>query len=182
MRSDGETDQWVKWKQARLQSWRQAKPVYVLLVAAFLVLLGLAVRGAEPWAAMALSTTFIPFGAELTCYYYSFIIMVVLLSLRSERLGERLLLLTAFTQFVAWAPFKGMPTWLDEQYTLMSVATIAIFVVIVWEFFRKRSLAMVDAPDFAFVVDARQDASATAEETSARGGARNRARRARRRR
>jgi hypothetical protein len=182
MRSDGETDQWVKWKQARLQSWRQAKPVYLLIVVGFLALLALAVRQAEPWAAVALSTTFIPFGAELTCYYYSFIIMVVLLSLKSERLGQRLLLLTAFTQFVAWAPFKGMPTWLDEQYTLMSLATIVIFIVIVWEFVRQRRLAMADAPDFAFAVDARQDDSVPREESAVRAGTRNHVRRGRRRR
>jgi hypothetical protein len=146
-------DPWVKWKQARLESFQRAKPVYFLAVAAFLVLLGFAVRQAEPWSALALSATFIPFGAELTCYYYSFLIIVALLCVKSERLASRLLLLTAFTQFVAWAPIKGMPTWLDEQYTLMSVATLVAFIAIAWEFAMQRRLALAGATAVAFASD-----------------------------
>jgi hypothetical protein len=50
--------------------------------------------------------------------------------------GRWLLLLTAFTRFVAWAPLRGMSTWADEQHTLMSVATVGVFAAIVW-WFRK---------------------------------------------
>jgi hypothetical protein len=56
-----------------------------------------------------------------------------LLHAEDERVGRLLLLLTAFTGFVDWAP-AGMPTWLDEKYTLMSVGTLLIFVVIAWDF------------------------------------------------
>ena len=145
MQREGAIDPWANWKQARLDSFRQAKPVYFIVVAAFLVLLGFAVRQTEPWVAVALSATFIPFGAELTCYYYSFLIVVALLCVKSERLAQWLLLLTAFTQFVAWAPVKGMATWLDEQYTLMSVATIIAFIAIVWEFVGHRRLSLAGA-------------------------------------
>jgi hypothetical protein len=31
-----------------------------------------------------------------------------------------------------------MPTWLDEQYTWMSIATLAGFVWILWQFGRER--------------------------------------------
>lgn len=180
MRSEGQTDPWVKWKQARLDSFRRSKPVYFAAVAAFLVLLGFAVREAEPWAALALSATFIPFGVELTCYYYSFIIVVALLCVKSERLAARLLLLTAFTQFVAWAPLKGMPTWLDEQYTLMSVATLIVFIAIAWEFFTERRLAPAGANAVAFGSDGPEVETTTREEPGQ--GARSRAHRRRRRR
>jgi hypothetical protein len=153
LRSEGQIDPWAKWKQARLDSFQRAKPVYLAVVAAFLVLLGLAVRQAEPWAALALSATFIPFGVELTCYYYSFLIVVALLCVKSERLAQRLLLLTAFTQFVAWAPIKGMPTALDEQYTLMSLGTLIAFIAIVWEFLTQRRLALAGAGAAAFASD-----------------------------
>ena len=172
MRVTGQTDEWAKWREARSESWRQAKPVYFVVVAAFLLLLGLAVRQAEPWAALALSASFIPFGVELTCYYYSFLIVVALLCLKSERLGQRLLLLTAFTQFVAWAPISGMPGWLDEQYTLMSAGTLAILIAIVWEFFSKRRLAMADAPNFVFAADAPEEAKATIPAGPQRGHSR----------
>jgi hypothetical protein len=176
----GATDPWVKWKQARLDSFRRAKPVYFVAVAAFLVLLGLAVRQAEPWAALALSATFIPFGVELTCYYYSFIIIVALLCVKSERLAQRLLLLTAVTQFVAWAPINGMPTWLDEKYTLMSVATLIVFIAIAWEFFSKRRLNPAGATAIAFASDGPEVESAAQEKPGQ--GARSRSHRRRRRR
>jgi hypothetical protein len=134
LRNDRFTDPWEKWKQARLVAWKQARPVYVLLVAGFLVLLGFAVRDRAPWMAVALSTSFIAFGVELTCYYYAFIIAVALLHNEDQRVGRLLLLLTAFTGFVDWAPIKGMPGWLDEKYTLMSGATLLAFVIITWRF------------------------------------------------
>jgi hypothetical protein len=176
----GATDPWAAWKQARLDSFRRAKPVYFVAVAAFLVLLGLAVRRAEPWAALALSVTFIPFGVELTCYYYSFIIVVALLCVKSERLAQRLLLLTAVTQFVAWAPINGMPTWLDEKYTLMSVATLIAFIVIAWEFFTQRRLAAAGATAIAFASDGPEAESAEQEKPGQ--GARSRSHRRHRRR
>jgi hypothetical protein len=61
--------------------------------------------------------------------------VALLVELREE-VGRWLLLLTAFTQFVAWAPLKNMSTWNDEQYTLMSAATVAAFAAIVWRFRR----------------------------------------------
>jgi hypothetical protein len=179
MRSEGQTDPWVKWKQARLDSFRRAKPVYFVAVAAFLLLLGLAVRQAEPWSVLALSATFIPFGVELTCYYYSFVIVVALLCVKSERLAQWLLLLTAFTQFVAWAPIKGMPTWLDEQYTLISVATIVAFIAIAWEFARRRRLALEGAPAVALASDG-PEAEANSQEKPGQS-ARSRVHRRRRR-
>jgi hypothetical protein len=134
LRNDKLVDPWLKWKEARLAAFREAKPVYAVVVVAFLVLLGLAVRRAQPWAATAMGITFIPIGVELTCYYYAFILGVALLWEKREEVGRWLLLLTAFTQFVAWAPLRTMSRWLDEQYTLMSAATVAVFGAILWLF------------------------------------------------
>jgi hypothetical protein len=99
-----------------------------------LVLLGFAVHGRLPWEAAALSAAFIAVGVELTCYYYAFIVAVALLHERDERVGQVLLLLTAFTGFVDWAPFRAMPTWIDEKYFLMSAATLVAFAVLLWRF------------------------------------------------
>jgi hypothetical protein len=133
LRSDSLIDPWESWKEARLRAFKEARPAFVLICTAFLLPLARAVRDAEPWVAGAVGTTFIAFGAELTCYYYSFVVVVALLHSRSERVGIWLLLLTAFTQFVAWAPLLGMPTWLDEQYTLMSMGTLIAFAAVALE-------------------------------------------------
>ncbi len=134
LRNNKFDDPWVKWKEARLRSFKQTRPVFVMLVAVFLVALGFACRGADPWVAAALSATFIVIGAELTSYYLAFIIVVALLSERDDYIGRLLIFLTGFTQFVAWAPVPGMATWIDEQYTLMSLGTVIAFGIIVWRF------------------------------------------------
>jgi hypothetical protein len=32
----------------------------------------------------------------------------------------------------------GMPTWLDEQYTFMSAATVFVLIVIVWQYLQQQ--------------------------------------------
>jgi hypothetical protein len=128
-------------------------PLYVSLIICYLVLIGLAIRGVEPWVTVALSSTVIAFGSELTCYYYAFLIIPALLYAVVPRTGEWLLWLTAFTGFIGWAPIERIPKWvqnlmptslrdspivtslgmpkgLDEQYTWMSLATLIVFALI----------------------------------------------------
>jgi hypothetical protein len=134
LKDDSLVDPWQRWKEARIAGWKNARPVYVLIVIGFLAILGLAARHVEPWVAAALGVTLIPVGVELTCYYYAFIIGVGVLWKEREEVGRWLLFLTGYTQFAAWAPLRGMPNWLDEQYTYMSLATVAVFAAIVWSF------------------------------------------------
>jgi hypothetical protein len=156
MRNDSLVDPWSRWKDARLKSFREAKPLYFGIIACYLVLMGLAVRKSHPWEAIALSSTFIAFGVELTCYYYAFVIVTGVLYAKNESAGKWLLAATAFTQFIGWAPIQGIPDWLakilpasvrnapalknfgmptglDEQYTWMSLATLFCFVMIAWD-------------------------------------------------
>jgi hypothetical protein len=134
MRNERLTDPWLGWKKARVRAFQQAKPLYYLLVAGYLVLLGFAVRKRPPWVVAALSTTMIAIGVELTCYYYAFVMAVALLHEEDDRVGRLLLVMTAGTVFINFHPLVFMPSWLDEQYTLMSVLTIAVFVMILWDF------------------------------------------------
>lgn len=156
MRNDSLVDPWSRWKDARLKSFQEAKPLYYGIIACYLVLMGLAVRKSHPWEAIALSSTFIAFGVELTCYYYAFVIVTGVLYAKNESAGKWLLAATAFTQFIGWAPIQGIPDWLakilptsirnapalknfgmptglDEQYTWMSLATLFCFVMIAWD-------------------------------------------------
>ncbi len=158
LRDESQVDPWAKWKEGRLTNWQKAKPLYIAMVVGFLALLGLAARKADPWVATALSASLIPFGVELTCYYYSFLIVVALLWTRNHRFGVHLLSLTAFTQLAGWGPqipewlrntlhlpasIQGMPSWLDEQYTLMSLATVVVLVIIVAEYLGQQRRAAV---------------------------------------
>jgi hypothetical protein len=146
LRDQALVDPWSRWKEARLRGFQQAKPVYALIVVGYLALMGLALRGRKPWVAAALGASFCAFGVELTSYYYAFLLAVALLHGEREEVGPILLLCTAATQFIAWAPLRrapfAMPTWLDEQYMWMSLVTIAAFVWIA-SLLRERELRPV---------------------------------------
>jgi hypothetical protein len=90
----------------------------------------------------------IPVGIELTCYYYSFLFATTFLYSKRKEAGAIMLGVTAATGFIDWAPTKYLPStgplanfrisqWLDEQYMLMSVATLVGFVWIMYEFAMK---------------------------------------------
>ena len=168
MNTPAMVDPWLRWKEARLRAFHESLPLYLSLVACYLVLIGLAIRKVEPWVTVVLSATVISFGSELTCYYYAFLIIPALLYAVVPRAGEWLLWLTALTQFLGWAPINHMPHWLqvlmpaslrqssfvtnfsmpnglDEQYTWMSVGTLIVFVLIARELMLARQTAMVPA-------------------------------------
>ncbi len=168
MNTPGMTDPWLRWKQARLKAFHESIPLYVSLVICYLVLIGLAIRGVDPWVTVALSVTVIAVGSELTCYYYAFLIFPALLYAVVPRAGEWLLWLTALTEFVGWAPINHIPNWikavmpaamrespfvanfgmpkgLDEQYTWMSFATLIVFALIARDLLLLRSPALAPA-------------------------------------
>ena len=132
-------DPWSRWKTARLEAQHEARWLQYGAVLAFLGLLAFAVRGREPWVASALGALFIPFGVELTCYYYAFLMAVALLHADRPWVGVVLLICTALTGFLAWAPLPYMSSWFDEQFTFMSIVTLAAFVFIAWRYARERA-------------------------------------------
>jgi len=138
-------DPWGPWKIAKLKTFHHRMPIFLVLAAGFAALLWFAVRGADPWVACALSASMIAVGAELTSYYYSFIVAVTLLYHKRHKVGAIMLGVTAITSFIDWAPtrflpdtrpfiFFKMPTWLDEQYMWMGLVTLLGFVWIMYDF------------------------------------------------
>jgi hypothetical protein len=122
-----DVDPWLRWREARLAAWREVRPVAVILAAAALVLLGRAARRRpEPWIAAALGTLWIAFAVDLTSYYYAFILVPALLWVEKRSVGIALLALAAFSE-LASLPLLIMPDWRDEQYTLISCATVLVF-------------------------------------------------------
>jgi hypothetical protein len=145
LRSDKIEDPWGAWKIAKLRTFHEREALYLILAVGFAALVWFAVRGVEPWVACALSATLIAVGAELTCYYYSFLVAVALLYEKRRETGLALLAVTATTGFIDLAPTRflpnsgpwiwmKMPTWLDEQYMWMAVVTLIGFGWILYRF------------------------------------------------
>jgi hypothetical protein len=174
LRTDKLEDPWGAWKEAKLRTFKERRWLYVLAVAGFMALLWKAVRGAEPWVAYSLSAMLIAVGVELTCYYYSFLIAVALLYEKRREVGAVLVGVTAATGIIDWAPTRflpdtvpwsllRMPTWLDEQYMWMSVATLAGFAYILYRF-------GYDRPPVASAADSAPNNEESAESPEAPAG------------
>jgi hypothetical protein len=131
-------DSWAKWKAARLANWRQAQPLFWALMAFAIWLTWMAVRGSgtDPWFGLALGIGFIVFGAELTNYYYCFLIGLAVLHVERREVGMIVAALAMMTQLLNWGLFQWMSHWLDEQYTAMSLASLFAVVGVWWLFTR----------------------------------------------
>jgi hypothetical protein len=140
-------DPWGKWKRAKVATFNRRLPLYGLFVLGFGAMLFAALRrpDTEPWIACAMGSMMIAVGVELTCYYYSFLFATTFLYYKRKEAGAIMLGVTAMTGFIDWAPTKYLPStgplaslrisqWLDEQYMLMSVATLVGFVWIMYLF------------------------------------------------
>jgi hypothetical protein len=138
-------DPWGTWKRAKVATFTRRFPLYLLFVAGFVGMLFAGLRTTEPWVACAMGSMMIAVGVELTCYYYSFLFATTFLYSKRKEAGAILLGVTAMTGFIDWAPTKYLPStgplagfrisqWLDEQYMLMSVATLVGFVWIMYQF------------------------------------------------
>lgn len=135
LHAESAPEPWARWKQARLAAWSRTRSWAAAIALLALALVArAAVRHREPWIAAALGAAFIPFAVELTSYYYAFLIVPALLWTVRKESGLALLLLGAAGLFVSLAPLAGMPTWRDEQYTLVALATLLALLFILLRF------------------------------------------------
>ncbi|MBT8467681.1 MAG: hypothetical protein KJN97_02935 [Deltaproteobacteria bacterium] len=112
-------DPWAKWKQARKETKHDRRWLHGLLLLGMFVLLALAGRRLAPWAVLAGSTMLIIGFFELTCYYYSFVILMAPLAIERLRYSVALILMTITGIILQF--FIG---WYDEQYIWETVAVL----------------------------------------------------------
>jgi hypothetical protein len=142
----GTLDPWAKWKETRLEKWRESRPLFVVLMLAAMMLVYLALRHTGPsvWFGAALGIGFIPFGAELTNYYYCFLMGIAVLHVLKREVGLLIAALAAVTLFINFAPLKFMSHELDEQYVAMSVASLLAVTGMWWCFTKWGSVNCVE--------------------------------------
>ena len=112
-------DPWAKWKQARKNTKHDRRWLHGLLLLGMFVLLALAGRRLAPWAVLAGSTILIIGFFELTCYYYSFVILMAPLAIERLRYSVALILMT-----IAGLILQFFIGWYDEQYIWETVAVL----------------------------------------------------------
>jgi Ca2+/Na+ antiporter len=112
-------DPWAKWKQARKETKHDRRWLHRLALLGMFVLLALAGRRLAGWAVLAGSTILIIGFFELTCYYYSFAVLMAPLAIERLRYSVALILMVMTGLILQF--FIG---WYDEQYVWETVAVL----------------------------------------------------------
>ena len=112
-------DPWANWKQGRKETKHDRRWLHGLILLGMFVLLALAGRRLAPWAVLAASTILIVGFFELTCYYYSFVVLMAPLAI--ERLRYSVALILVGVGGIILQFFIG---WYDEQYIWETVVVL----------------------------------------------------------
>jgi hypothetical protein len=119
-------DPWANWKQFRKDTKHDRRWLHGLILLGMFVLLALAGRRLAGWAVLASSTILIIGFFELTCYYYSFVVLMAPLAI--ERLRYTAALIGMVMVGLILQFFIG---WYDEQYLWETAACLIAFVYII---------------------------------------------------
>ena len=123
-------DPFHAYKEARREAFRGVfgMPLFLVLVAAYFVLLFRGVRREmEWWVLAAFGFGVIAFCLELTCYYYSFLTAAAFLWEKRDEIPIGLLTFSSVTQMVVFQTY-----YYDMRYTLESVVVLAFVVWATW--------------------------------------------------
>jgi hypothetical protein len=112
-------DPWAKWKQGRKETKHDRRWLHALILLGMFVLLAHAGRRLAGWAVLAGSTILIIGFFELTCYYYSFVVLMAPLAIERLRYSVALILMVMAGLILQF--FIG---WYDEQYIWETVAVL----------------------------------------------------------
>jgi len=124
-------DPWVKWKQFRKDTKHDRRWLHALLLLGMFLLLALAGRRMALWALLASSTILIIGFFELTCYYYSFVVLMAPLAI--ERLRYTVMLIA---MVIAGLVIQFLEGWYDVQYLWETLACLIALVYIIVDVIR----------------------------------------------
>ncbi|MEM8607360.1 MAG: discoidin domain-containing protein [Myxococcota bacterium] len=119
-------DPWQNWKQTRKDTKHDRRWAQALILLGMFLLLAVAGRKMESWALLASSTILIIGFFELTCYYYSFVILMAPVAI--DRLRHVVALILMVT---AGLVIQFLVGWYDEQYLLETLACLLPLLYII---------------------------------------------------
>lgn len=133
VRNEKLTDPFKVWKEMRNERYRRYRLIaYAAILAALVAFAAVVRRTKSLWVAQCLGQVFIILLSQLTCYYYSFMILGAPLARlrRSVELG--LFAVAAITQIVWMNSY-----WNDNKYTLLTIVSLAWCCTLVGMFWRR---------------------------------------------
>ena len=114
-------DPFLNWKKKRVQLQSDRKWFQGVCVLLFLGLIWYAGRRLDDWEVTALSTIMITGIFELTCYYYSYLVLLALLSMKRQ-----IYMIAMWVMVIGGHLIHIGVGWYDEQYTAESALALGI--------------------------------------------------------
>lgn len=131
-RDNKKLDPFEDWKRMRNERYEELKPLaYTIMLGSLLWFIWVARRMKSLWVAQCLGQIFIILGSQLTCYYYSFMILSAPLIKLRRQIELGLFALAAITQIIWMNSY-----WNDNKYTLLTYVSL-IFCYVMLGFFTR---------------------------------------------
>lgn len=121
-------DPFLKWKHHQQDNFSRRRIIFFGLVAAFLVLTGMAVSRHDDWVALVVGVALILVCAQLTCYYFICLLALGLLWPYIPWSGVVLMLASALS---LWIP-NYLIGWDDVRYVVISVIDLVLVAGLMW--------------------------------------------------
>jgi hypothetical protein len=135
-------DPFLVWKTMRNDRYDRYKLVAFGIVGlSFLYFAWVTQRIKSMWIALCLGQIFIILLSQLTCYYYSFMILAAPLTRVKKGIEAPLFGFAALTQFI-WITF----TYNDDKYTMLTLVSLVLCFGLICAFAPRGSLSRLFGP------------------------------------
>jgi hypothetical protein len=143
-RDDNLDDPFEGWKAGRLQRFAERKALFTGIVALMFLWTAWALRRTKLlWVGLALTVPLVMCLTNVTCYYYSFVMVAGALVIVRRQLGPPLLVTSGVSQILLYAP-NGY-YWVDDRYTAQSYLFFALGLIMLFVYSRPFSMARLKA-------------------------------------
>jgi hypothetical protein len=134
-RDNKKLDPFQDWKDMRNERYEKYKRLAQAIMLGSLAFFVFVVRRMKSlWVAQCLGQIFIILGSQLTCYYYSFMILAAPLIKLRRQIELGLFALAAITQIIWMNSY-----WNDNKYTLLTIVSLIFCYVMIGFFMRPLS-------------------------------------------
>jgi len=143
-RDDNLDDPFETWKADRLQRFQDRKLAFFGINLFVLAWTAWALRRTKLlWVGLAMSTPMVMSLTNVTCYYYSFCMVLGALLLARRQIGPPLLVASGVSQIILYAP-NGY-YWVDDRYNAQSYLFYALGLIVLFVYSRPFSVARLKA-------------------------------------
>ncbi|MFI4978171.1 MAG: hypothetical protein ACHQC8_05810 [Solirubrobacterales bacterium] len=123
----GDADPFEPWKEAHRRTAQRVKIPYLILAAVGITAFAWVFRIEKAWLVAAAAVGLIPIATELTCYYYSFLLVLALLTVERDEIG---IMFTGLSLVSCIIP--TFLAWDEDRYALLSLAVLVVLGAAAW--------------------------------------------------